>query len=298
MIHYNSCPHCNFSGIEVEQECLDHFISGEAFSIMKCANCGFLFTQDPPDENEIALYYKSEAYISHSDTSKGLLNKLYRHARRLMLSRKYSLIKSILGSGTGQILDIGSGTGYFQAYLTRKGWSATGIEINSDAREYAKRTFSVESYSPDQLIRFHSSSFDFITMWHSLEHFHDPGYYLKSAQNILKDNGYLIIALPNHNSFDAEFYGKYWAAWDVPRHLWHFGPSSVKAFIERFGFTLRSVHRLPLDSFYVSLLSERYRKSVFPLIQGSLIGFVSWITSLLRKNRSSSLIYIFEKSHS
>ncbi|HUS86917.1 MAG TPA: class I SAM-dependent methyltransferase [Bacteroidales bacterium] len=298
MTEFKGCHNCGSKDNSVFIHCRDFFLSGEDFNIEKCNSCGFVFTANIPSEEVIQKYYRSKSYISHSDTRRGLTNRLYHIVRGWMLGRKLRLLKKASGKKVAKVLDIGSGTGYFQVYLTRKGWSVTGIEINSDTREYAKKNFSVESYSPDRMNQLDATSFDFITMWHTLEHFHDPEYYLKPAREILKDDGYLIIALPNHNSFDSEFYGKYWAAWDVPRHLWHFNPSSISTFIEKFGFKLRSAHRLPFDSFYISLLSERYRKSVFPVIQGSLIGFVSWITSLLRKKKSSSLIYIFEKVHS
>lgn len=289
------CPLCEEGTLIPFLESKDYLVSGKIFQISTCDNCSNLVTSNAPVEAEIGDYYKSEKYISHTNTSKGIISKFYRRARMVMLGRKHKMLFNLNRQKRGSVLDIGTGTGHFLDYMKRKGWKVDGIEINDNARAYANANFGIEINSPEGIAELGSGNFDIITMWHTLEHFYNPGKYLEESLRLLKEDGYLVVALPNFKSFDAEFYNEAWAAWDVPRHLWHFSPQSVSNFVGRFGYDLKAIKRLPFDPFYISLLSEKNRKSVFPFIQGLLIGTVSWITSYFRKKRSSSLIYIFSK---
>jgi len=296
MVHHNVCPLCSSEEVNLQFACTDYFVSREQFPVFRCSACGFLFTQDYPEESLIGKYYESESYISHSDTSEGISNKLYRLARRIMLVRKKDLVTDITGLNSGKILDIGSGTGYFAAAMKDAGWHSEGIEINEKVREFSRSRFGLEIESPDKLPSLPADSYDCITLWHVLEHFHDPFLYASEIFRILKPGSYCIIALPNCSSFDAEYYGQYWAAWDVPRHLWHFTPDTFKVFAAKSGFELVSFRILPLDVFYISTLSTRYKGSRISLISGLFTGSWCFLRTLFRKNRSSSVIYILKKA--
>jgi 2-polyprenyl-3-methyl-5-hydroxy-6-metoxy-1,4-benzoquinol methylase len=296
MVHHTRCPLCLSEMISVHFRCTDHFISKEVFDIARCSSCGFLFTQDYPDENEITRYYESVDYISHSDTSKGLLNKLYHLVRQFMLIRKKSIVTKATGLKTGNLLDIGSGTGHFASVMKKSGWNVKGIEINEKARKSSSSAFGLDIYSPDEISGFEKQSLDCVTLWHVLEHLPNPEEYLLNIFNILKTGGVCIAALPNSSSFDAKFYRNFWAAFDVPRHLWHFDTSTFTLFSEKSPLRIERMSVLPFDVFYISLLSERYRGSQFPFIRGLMSGTCFAFLSLFNSNRSSSVIYILRKS--
>jgi SAM-dependent methyltransferase len=298
MVHHDVCPLCSSEEISLKFRCTDHFVSDKEFSINVCSACGFVFTQDYPEESEIGWYYESDDYISHSDTSKGFSDKLYRISRTLMLRRKRKIIIKNTGKKRGTLLDIGSGTGYFANTMKNAGWNVKGIEINEKARNLSISLFGLEIIEPEKIGTLESGSFDCITLWHVLEHFHDPFKYMSDIHKLLKPGGVCLIALPNCNSYDASAYRQFWAAYDVPRHLWHFNPSTFRLFSERTGFRLIKLRTLPLDVFYISTISERYMGSKLSFIKGAVRAFPFAFLSIFHKSKSSSLIYLIRKASS
>jgi SAM-dependent methyltransferase len=295
MLHHNNCPLCSSNNITIYLKCTDHFVSKEEFPIFRCSECSFIFTQDYPEETDIGRYYESDDYISHSNTKRGFVNNVYQIARTYMLSRKKRIINSVTGLNSGKLLDIGSGTGHFAFTMKKAGWDVKGIEINEKARSIAISEFDLEIFSPEQISKFENNSFDCITLWHVLEHFHDPSYYLTKINQILKPNGACLIALPNCESFDSKHYGHLWAAFDVPRHLWHFSPATLKLFADNHGFILKKYSPLPLDVFYISILSEKYSGSKLPVLKGIAKSFFFALRSFFNRKRSSSVLYLLKK---
>jgi SAM-dependent methyltransferase len=295
MVHHNLCPLCKSENISVKLNCTDFFVSQEVFPVMKCQECGFRFTQDYPDEKDIGRYYESEDYISHSNTSKGFSNKLYRLARNLMLRRKLFIVNKITVKKRGSLLDIGSGTGHFANTMKRGGWQVKGVEINEKARNFSKANFGLDISGPEDIPSLQTSGFDCITLWHVLEHFHDPFKYASEISRLLKPGGVCVIALPNSSSFDAEHFGKFWAAYDVPRHLWHFNPVTFRRFADKAGFKVEKTLTLPLDLFYISILSEKYSGSRMSFLTGMTVAKMYWFASIFKRERSSSIIYIMRK---
>lgn len=298
MIHHSTCPLCSAEQISHFHSCNDHFVSGEVFNLCKCQNCGFIFTQDAPEETEAGFYYDSDNYISHSDSNKGIVDKTYQLIRRLMLYRKMNLIRRETGLASGSILDIGSGTGHFLNTMKSAGWSTNGIEINDKAREYSSTKFNIKTCTPEEKETLPQLSFDCITLWHVLEHFYEPDRYMEDIARLVKQNGTVIIALPNCNSFDAKYYGKKWAAWDVPRHLWHFNQTTFSFFALKNKFSIIGKQYLPFDVFYISILSEKYKGSHFPLLSGAFNGLRFTFRTVFNKSGSSSVIYILRKADS
>ena len=296
MVHHEVCPLCTSENIGVFLECTDHFLSREKFSLFNCTSCGFIFSQDYPGEGETGRYYESDEYISHSDTSSGFSNKIYRLVRDLMLHRKESIVKNTTLKKTGSLLDIGCGTGYFAGKMKSSGWEVKGIEINEKARAFGISNFGLEILDPTLISSISDNSFDCITLWHVLEHFHDPFKYSSEILRLLKPGGICLVALPNCSSADAYYYGKFWAAYDVPRHLWHFTPSTFRIFSEKAGFTLAKKMTLPLDVFYISTVSEKYKGSSFPFIRGIIRAKFFALRALFNKEKSSSVIYILRKT--
>ena len=228
---------------------------------------------------------------------KDLPNKIYRLARNVMLQKKKKLIKKLTGLQKGTVLDIGSGTGYFAGTMKKAGWNARGIEINAKARQFSIEHFGLDITTPENISDLETGGFDCITLWHVLEHFHHPFNYFSEIHRLLKPGGVCVIALPNCSSYDAEHYKEFWAAWDVPRHLWHFKLSTFRIFSEKNQFFLSGNARaLPLDVFYISQLSEKYKGSSLPFLKGISVAIVFAFLSLFTKERSSSLIYVLRKS--
>jgi 2-polyprenyl-3-methyl-5-hydroxy-6-metoxy-1,4-benzoquinol methylase len=297
IIHYHYCPACSSASIKPVLTVEDYSVSNEKFEIWECAACGLRFTQDVPDRNSIGRYYQSSQYISHSNTKTGIVNKLYHFVRNFTLAQKKRLIIGRTGLNKGSLLDIGAGAGAFAAYMKSAGWSVTGLEPDESTRAKAIQNYGITLAPSEELFRFIPESFNAITMWHVLEHVHDLHGYLVEIKKLLKPGGVLFIAVPNYTSDDASRYKASWAAYDVPIHLYHFSPGSMKTLLDKHGFRISSIRPMWFDSFYVSLLSEKYRTGKQQLIRGFMNGFISNLKALNNKTRCSSLIYIVQKSN-
>jgi 2-polyprenyl-3-methyl-5-hydroxy-6-metoxy-1,4-benzoquinol methylase len=239
IVHYTYCPVCNSGEIKFVLTAKDHTVTGENFSIYECGSCSLRFTQDVPDTESVAAYYRSEDYISHSDSSKGLINKLYKKVRQRTIKNKRRLIVKETGLDRGNILDVGSGTGNFLREMRSHGWAVTGIEPDKGARLVAKNIHDLELSDEKALFDLPSGNFDVITLWHVLEHVHDLHGYLKQLRSLLRDGGTIIIAVPNYTAHDARVYEESWAAYDVPRHLYHFSPLSIKILVEKHDMVIK-----------------------------------------------------------
>ncbi len=273
----------------------DWLVSREVFEISQCASCGFKFTNNAPLENDIGPYYNSEEYVEHSDTKKGIIFSLYHTARKIMLRYKSKKIEK-LGVGK-KLLDIGSGSGYFMHHMAGKGYATAGVEISEKARSLCQKKFDLAAYTPAEFLEKKlDTDFDLITLWHVFEHVYTYNEYFELFHTSLKKNGVLILALPNSDSIDAKMYGKFWAAYDTPRHLWHFTPKTIEAFASARGFVLIQKHRLPLDPFFNCMVSASYKKkfTVLPITLTKALW--AYLVSLTNIDRSSSLIYVFGKS--
>jgi len=301
IVHYTHCPACDSLSIKFVFDTRDYSVSGKSFSIWECANCTLRFTQDVPDSSSIGQYYKSENYISHTNTSEGFINQLYQIVRKRTLRKKRLLITKVTGRKSGTLLDVGSGTGAFVNEMKQNGWEVTGLEPDEDARKVAKESFHCELKSTHELFSLSENTFDVITLWHVLEHVHDLHNYLHQFKKLLKHDGRLVIAVPNYTSFDASVYDEYWAAYDVPRHLYHFSPLSMKLLIDKDGMRIIEYRPMWFDSFYVSFLSSKYKNSRHDRegktnwLTASWNGFVSNLGALFDKKKCSSVIYIISK---
>jgi 2-polyprenyl-3-methyl-5-hydroxy-6-metoxy-1,4-benzoquinol methylase len=292
MIHYQQCPVCGESTIQPALEARDYTVSQQVFPIWECTACTLRFTQDVPEAEHIGPFYQSETYISHSDTREGLVNKLYHRIRSITLKKKKDLIAAVSGKTAGSLLDIGCGTGAFLHTMKSAGWQVRGLEPDAGARAKAAELYGLSVAPVDQLFSLPSGSFDVITMWHVLEHVHELKAYIDQCKKLLVPGGTLVIAVPNYTSADASHYGPYWAAYDVPRHLYHFSPKSMQHLLTQGGFTLQAMKPMVFDSFYVSMLSERYQHGKDRLVQAALTGLQSNLKASGKPEKSSSVIYI------
>ena len=294
-INYTACLVCNSPGISKVFTAKDRTVSNEDFDIFHCANCQLRFTQHVPDAGSIGRYYKSENYISHTNTSKGLINRIYQVVRSRANEQKRKLIEKITGIKNGNLLDIGSGTGYFAAEMKNAGWQLTGLEPDADARKMAADVNKVELTSIDELFHLPENSYDVITLWHVLEHVHQLKEYVRHFKKLLKENGALIIAVPNYTSHDAAVYKGHWAAYDVPRHLYHFSPDAMNYLMKTEGFRIIDKKPMWYDSFYVSLLSSKYKNGRTNWPGALFTGVFSNFKAMQDVNKCSSVIYIIKK---
>lgn len=294
IIHYQSCPICNSADIQLQLTAKDYTVSQENFDVWHCMGCQARFTQDIPVESEIGAYYQAEEYISHTNTSKGIVNKLYQLVRNYTLKQKLKLINTLTARSSGKLLDIGCGTGDFLGTMKAGGWDVLGLEPDGGARKLAKENHNLETHSPEKLFDLPENQFDVVTMWHVLEHVHRLHEYAEQIKSILKPNGTLIVAVPNYQSKDAEIYQAHWAAYDVPRHLYHFSHTSIQKLFEQHGMTVQQMKHMVFDSFYVSLLSEKYKNGKLRLVPAFLNGFRSYTHAAGSPERCSSIIYVIQ----
>lgn len=294
-IHITSCPVCSGTECSEDLVCNDYLVSRESFSLCRCTGCGFMFTQDFPSDDVIGKYYDSPEYISHSDSQKGLINYLYHIARRIAMKSKSSLVSKYASDKTGKLLDIGSGTGNFMQAMCEKKWIVTGVEKSDSARYHAHEKFGLNTQNSEFLFEIPEKTKDVVTMWHVLEHIENLNKTMEQIHRIVKDDGTVFIALPNKASFDARHYKEYWAAYDVPRHLWHFSPSDFEGFANKHNFRLEAIKPMYFDPFYISMLSEKYKGTFMASIVGLIKGFYFCTRSLPNTERCSSVVYILKK---
>jgi 2-polyprenyl-3-methyl-5-hydroxy-6-metoxy-1,4-benzoquinol methylase len=292
MEYISQCPVCSHHENDIFLQTQDHFLTKENFSIVQCKQCNFLFTNPRPEISALPSYYESEDYISHSNEKKGLLSLIYKQAQKYSLARKFELLEKL--PSKSKLLDYGCGTGAFLNYCKQKGLDTLGIEPNPGAREIAIRNqLKVEDES--FVHKLEPGSFDVITMWHVLEHVPLLKERFNTLTEALKPGGRLIVALPNADSWDAKYYHEYWAAYDLPRHLYHFTPDTFRKLAGQFPLTFLSQHPMKLDAYYISLLSEKYKKGKSGYLTAFLKGRTSNCHAKKAKGDYSSLIYVLSK---
>lgn len=270
---------------------IDHSVSKETFELYHDADLDMLITAPQPSLENLNRYYESEDYISHTDNKRSLFEKAYHFVKSIALKNKLQLINGEQVT-KGKILDIGAGTGDFLSVAKNDGWDTTGIEPSGRAKLIAisKGISFVESTTdlPD-------ATFDVISMWHVLEHVPDLDFQIKELKRLLKPTGTLIVAVPNFKSFDAKHYGAFWAAYDVPIHFWHFSKKAIQLLFEKENMVMKKVLPMKFDSFYVSLLSEKYKNGKMNFVKAFLIGLQSNWKASSTKEHSSHIYTINHK---
>ena len=287
-----NCPVCANNTLNEVLNCTDYSLTQELFDIIECPVCSLRVTFPIPPVDKIAPYYNFTDYISHTDINEGWMNKLYHKVRKKTLTQKTNWIQSLFTGFKGNLLEIGAGTGAFANAMKMKGWNVTALEPDEITRTRAKDNYNLELLPIEALYNLPEKSFDVITLWHVLEHVHDLKGYFNAFYKLLKPNGRLIIAVPNYTSFDAQYYKSFWAAYDVPRHLYHFSPKSFGFLSNKYRFKIVEAKPMWFDSFYVSLLSEKYRKSGYiGILRAFMIGAISNLLAIRNNNKSSSVVY-------
>ncbi|MBP2833837.1 class I SAM-dependent methyltransferase [Aquimarina sp. U1-2] len=276
--------------LEVFITCKDHSVSGEEFKLLHDVEYDMLVTFPKPNDADLGTYYESDDYISHTDAKRSLFENMYQWIKSYALRKKVGLV-SKLNNGPGELLDIGAGTGDFLVAAKKKRWAVSGTEPNDHAKKLAEQK---EISLVLETSNYENEKFDVITMWHVLEHVSNVKNQIEELQRLVKPNGYVVIAVPNFKSYDAHYYKSFWAAYDVPRHLWHFSKTSIQKLFSTQGFKLETIVPMRFDSFYVSLLSEKYQHGKMNFLKALWVGFYSNIKAIHSKEFSSH-IYVLKK---
>jgi len=287
------CPSCLHHDFITHLELDDYFLTQEHFTIIKCTNCGLMITVPQPKPSDIGKYYKSSQYVSHATKNSGIESYIYNLIRKITLLSKTSLIKKY-ASGN-RLLDLGCATGVFLDHSQKYGYNVQGIEPDENAREYACQKFGISVHDTSYLPHLSPKSFDIITMWHVLEHVGDLNERMDHVNKLLTDEGTVFIALPNPSSYDAQFYKKFWAAYDVPRHLYHFTQDSFTRLMYKHSLRIVKVVPMIYDSYYISLQSEKYKDDKRSFTKAFYRGLRSNLYARSNNMNYSSLIYILKK---
>ena len=269
----------------------DFSVSGESFSLLLNEEYQILKTHPQPTLDKLGSYYEFEDYISHTDGKRTLFEKMYHFIKRKAIRDKVKLINSYQPV-KGRILDIGAGTGDFLLECKNQNWDILGIEPNDKAKGIA---LGKGIKFGDTIEKLESNSFDVITMWHVLEHVPDVEHQVAELKRLLKPSGTIIIAVPNFKSYDAKYYKEFWAAYDVPRHLWHFSKTAIEKLFDKQNMNLEDIKPMWFDSFYVSLLSEKYKSGKINFISGFFIGLISNVSGFFKKEFSSHIYVLKNK---
>ncbi|MBV1887965.1 MAG: class I SAM-dependent methyltransferase [Urechidicola sp.] len=274
----------------------DYSVSNEKFDLILDKSLDMLVTTPQPSLENLGSYYESKSYISHTDAKQSLLDRIYQVVKKHTIAQKIKLIEldDDFMLSEKLILDIGCGTGDFLVACKKKGWKTFGIEPNAKAKSIAEGKIESKLFSTIDEIE--STTFDCITLWHVLEHVPKLNEYISKLKKLLKPNGLLIIAVPNFKSYDAMYYGKYWAAYDVPRHLWHFSKNTIQLLFEKERMKVEKILPMKFDAYYVSLLSENYKNKKPNPIRAFYIGCKSnWKAK--KSKEYSSLTYTIKNNN-
>lgn len=284
------CPICNGATFSHFLSPEDHTVSHETFDLKRCDTCSLVLTSPRPDQSEIGKYYESSSYISHNNSLSSFQDIVYKLVRSITIRSKVSIIENIQDKGT--ILDIGCGTGILLQAMHKRGWKTVGVEPSKRAASQIQKSIQVVPNLSDV-----KTLANVITLWHVLEHVHEINHTLDQIDNLLLPNGTLLIAVPNFESHDATRYQAQWAAYDVPRHLWHFSQATLKRILANHGFTKVEVRPMRWDAYYVSLLSERYLNQKKSPITRAIRAIGTAIASNKRGGytNTSSLLYIVQR---
>ncbi len=287
-----NCPACGASEMRTHLQAKDYTVSKNTFNIVRCAACDLLFTNPRPEAEQASYFYQSENYISHSNTQKGFINKLYHAIRKITLKQKTNLIQGEQ-KGTKNLLDIGCGNGHFLHACQQDGWNTFGMELDPETAARAA-ALTGQSIFPNLQAIPEEPQFELISLWHVLEHVYEIDAYFEFFKKRINPGGKLLLALPNSKSFDADYFKEFWAAYDVPRHIYHFNPETIQSIAKKHGFKLAKQHGQIFDSFYIALLSHEYKTGSKKLIASFFVGLWSNLIAYFKTGNYSSNIYIFE----
>ncbi len=210
------------------------------FQLVTCRACGHVYQTPRPTQPAIGLFYPDSYQPYHRTVRESLLwIRIWRHVQ----FRERCLQVARLCSG-GRLLDVGCSTGLFLKEMRHYGdWTLAGVEANTLAAQYAHDVFGLDIFCGQiEHAPWQRGSFDVITLWDVLEHLPNPQTALRRIRNLLTDEGWLIVSVPNADSIDARLFGRYWIGLDAPRHLSVFSLNGLKRLFTETGFELEKAY--------------------------------------------------------
>lgn len=226
-----ACPSCGGESAEPVLSAADpsNSLALPHFDVVCCTNCRLHYTNPRPSTGSIGRYYGAD-YRPH--TGKAKVHRPLRGWYPLDWLRTPPP-----GDRRPRLLDFGCGAGHFLAGMDRQGWEAVGIDASESAVQAVRETVGLPAFAGslphDEL---EPATFDLVTLWHSLEHVHDPASILREARRLLVESGRLIVAVPNFAGWPRRWFGPNWYGLDLPRHLTHFTPETLRNMLEQARF--------------------------------------------------------------
>jgi len=216
-----------------------------------------------PVEADSSDYYQHQAYLPFASLASrpSATQRVYNFFRRRNLNWKRRLIARL--QPRGALLDVGCGTGEFLAVMRAAGWQVAGLERDANAANWGRQHLQLEIHI-GSVSDLPPGQYDVITLWHVLEHLYSPYDALQRLCHHLKEQGVLIIAVPNLASVDASLYGADWVALDTPRHLNHFTSETLVRLVRACGLAVHTLRQLPFDAFFNTVMSEHLQAQTSP----------------------------------
>lgn len=228
-------------------------IEKDSWTVYRCPDCGLGFLDPRPAESEIRQFYQSDYFSKRYDSGFEPGSSQYKKRIRGE-DHRIRFIKKIKVSGC--LLDIGCGYGYFLAACREEGYEVKGIDVSEWAVEYAAQKLGISVVNGQiENVSFPSNAFDIICMWHSLEHTPDPHLTLQKAKLWLKNDGILVVDVPNYEETDAQERWENWDDWSLPYHLWHFTFKSLTKLFDMHGFRV-----IKSKNYHSNVVKERLRR--------------------------------------
>jgi SAM-dependent methyltransferase len=219
-------------------------VSDEVFIVVRCNVCGLVYVNPRPAKDEIGRYYPPNYRTRETVQSSASVERRtrkYAEKRSALLFRNPWYIELDAGM---TVLDAGCGAGEFLARAKALGCDAHGVDIDEATSTFLRETMhlNVMQCDIDAGTPFQTDFFDIVVMRHSLEHAHNPLNALREVRRIMKPTGLLVIGVPNIESLVSKITREKWKDLDIPRHLFHFSPSTLQALSHKAGLSVERIH--------------------------------------------------------
>jgi len=241
-MEYVNCNLCGMGNTRVLFSKKDKFgVAEDGFNVVECQGCGLIYVNPRPSQEEVGKFYPETYSWKETLEAESFFTKCVRELEKAyryhLLRDEVSKVVRFTRRVSGKVLDIGCGTGDRLDVFRNKGFETYGVET-SDSADYAKEHLKLNVKKGDLLsAHFPDGFFDIITLYNVLEHTHNPILVCEETHRILKEDGFLIIQVPNKDSFQYKIFKKRWAAFDVPRDLYYFGTEVLRSLLKKTGFT-------------------------------------------------------------